>query len=290
MISVIMPTRNRAAILPAAVTALDVAADGYEVEVIIVDNGSSDDTAEVVSSLRPDNLSILYSAEPVPGVCRAKNRGISQARGEVLVFTDDDCCVAPGYFRALTAHYLRQTGPVVVGGRVELGDPTDAPITVKTDDTFATLGEGQHPGGFVHGCNLTMTRSVLDVVGMWDERFGPGAKFKAAEETELNYRAHKAGIPVQYLPDIVTYHFHGRKQLKDVKALNRSYQFGNGALFGKHPDMLLTKHLYWNARSWVAEWFGGPLFDRELGLSHGDLITAQLAGTAAYWTSALGSR
>lgn len=287
VISVIMPTRNRAPILPAAVTALDAAAKGHDVEIIIIDNGSSDGTAAMVASLATSNAAVVYATEPVAGVCRAKNRGIRLARGDILVFTDDDCRVAPDYFAVLAAHYRHQSGPVVVGGRVELGDPTDAPITIKTEDAFATLGGVQHPGGFVHGCNLTMTRSVLDRVGMWDERFGPGAPFKAAEETELNYRAHKAGIPVHYLPSLVSQHFHGRKGLSDVKDLNRSYQFGNGALFGKHPDMLLARHLYWNTRNWISEWFGGPIFDRDLGLSHGDLVRGQLAGTAAYWKSAV---
>lgn len=289
MISVILPTRNRAKILPFALAALDKAAAGYEVEVIVIDNGSTDETKEVVQSTSCTNIRLCYVLEPIAGVCRAKNRGINASKGDILVFTDDDCQVAPDYFRALMRHYSEGTGAFIRGGRVELGDPNDAPITIKTDKEAAILGGNQHPGGFVHGCNLTMSRRVTEIIGMWDERFGPGAVFKAAEETELNYRAHKAGIPVYYVPDLISYHFHGRKDLAAVKALNWTYQIGNGALYGKHADMLLTKHLYWNGRNWVMEWFGGRLFDPVLKLSHGELFLGQLAGAFSYWLSVLGT-
>lgn len=287
MISVIMPTRNRASILTAAVSALDVAARGHEVEVLIVDNGSTDDTAQVIQTLAPDNLALTGLHEPVAGVCRAKNLGVRHARGNILVFTDDDCRVEPDYFNDLAAHYGRDSGPVIRGGRVELGDPTDAAITIKVDDQPATLGNDQHPGGFVHGCNLTMSRAVLDTIGMWDERFGPGAQFVAAEETELNYRAHKAGIPVHYVPDMVTRHYHGRKSLADVKKLNWQYQRGNGAVLGKHTDALLVKHLYWYARNWLGELRGGPLFNAELQLSNREPVLGQLSGAASYWLQSL---
>ncbi|MFN7110022.1 MAG: glycosyltransferase family 2 protein [Brevundimonas sp.] len=285
MISVILPTRNRAHILPAAIGALDDAAFGHSVEVLVVDNGSTDATKKIVTSLAPKNIALLYLVEPIAGVCRAKNRGIRTAVGDLLVFTDDDCQVSLGYFNDLVAHYSDSTVPMILGGRVELGDPTDAAITIKTDDEPAQLGEDQHPGGFIHGCNLTMSRSVLDKIGLWDEDFGPGARFIAAEETELNYRAHKAGIPVHYVPDMVTRHFHGRKTLDDVKRLNWQYQVGNGALLAKHADRTLLKHLYWYARNWAKEFVGGPLFDKTLNLSHRELVLGQIVGSARYWTS-----
>lgn len=290
MISVILPTRNRSSILPAAIEALDRASRGHDVEILVIDNGSTDDTRRIVAGLSPISASLTYLEEPVAGVCRAKNVGVRRARGEILVFTDDDCRVSESYFDDLVRHYAGDTGPVIRGGRVELGDPTDAPITIKLENEPAVLGGDQHPGGFVHGCNLTMSRSVAEAVGPWDEQFGPGAQFVAGEDTEMIYRAHKRGIPVHYVPDMSTSHHHGRKTLADVKKLNDQYQVGNGALIGKHPDKLMAKHLFWNAKGWVREMTGGARFSEELGLSYRDIVVGQAAGAFRYWMSKVSAR
>lgn len=71
MISVILPTRNRSSILPAAIEALDRASRGHEVEILVVDNGSTDETKSVITGLAPVNASLTYLEEPIAGVCRA---------------------------------------------------------------------------------------------------------------------------------------------------------------------------------------------------------------------------
>lgn len=284
MFSVIIPTLNRSTVLPFALQSIDKAADGHVVEIIVVDNGSSDGTKAAVQNFAAKNAKVVYQSEPVPGVCRAKNKGISVAAYPILVFTDDDCRMEADYFDVLERLHSTMVEPAIIGGRVELGDPTDAPITIKTDMEAARYGTDaqQFPGGFIHGCNLTMHRGVLDKVGLWDERFGPAGIFRAAEDTEMIYRAHKHGVPILYHPDLVVHHFHGRKTADDVKKLNQSYQFGNGALLGRHADALLLKHFYWNARNWLKEFVGGKPFDADLGLSHGELVKPQIRGAIAY--------
>ena len=284
MFSVIIPTLNRAKVLPDALRSIDLAARGHVVEVIVVDNGSTDGTKNVVQSFPARNARLTYAAEPVPGVCRAKNKGISVASFDILVFTDDDCRMDADYFSVLARLHAEIGSPAIIGGRVELGDPTDAPITIKTDLLPARYGTDtrQFPGGFIHGCNLTMHRRVLGKVGLWDERFGPAGIFRAAEDTEMIYRAHKHAVPIFYEPDLVVQHYHGRKTAGDVKKLNQSYEFGNGALLVRHADQLLLKHFYWNTRNWVKEFVGGKPFDESLGLSHGDLVKPQIKGAIAY--------
>jgi GT2 family glycosyltransferase len=260
-------------------------APGSEVELLIVDNGSVDATVATAESLRLDApIPVRVVLEPVKGVCRAKNRGIQLAQGEILAFTDDDCTWSADYLSDLVRHYESDAGPVIRGGRVELGDPTDLPFTIKVEDEPEVYGGIVHPGGFVHGCNLAIPREAIDKIGGFDELFGPGAPFQAAEETELIYRAHKAGIPVHYVPDMVVYHFHGRKEQPDIRKLNESYQLGNGALHAKHGlmDRVLLRHFYWNTKKYLKEWLGGPRFNAFLGLSHRDLIFPQLLGMARF--------
>ena len=284
LFSVIIPTLNRANMLTKALGSIDRAAFGHDVEVIVVDNGSNDETKLFVTAYKATNLNIVYESEPEPGVCRAKNKGILRASFDILVFTDDDCQMAADYFTILEKLYAAAEQPSLIGGRVELGDPTDAPITIKTEMKEARYGDDPHesPGGFVHGCNLTMHREVFDQIGCWDERFGPAGVFRAAEDTEIIYRAHKAGISIIYHPDLVMYHYHGRKTSEEIKRLNRSYQFGNGALLALYHDKLLIKLLYWYFINWIKEFGGGKMFDENLCISHGEVVKSQIRGVIRF--------
>lgn len=284
MFSVIVATRNRARNLPRLLGSVDRAADNHVVELIMVDNGSSDATRQVIEQFCPKNIKIEYIYQPIAGVCKSKNIGIYAARFEILVFTDDDCEIDSRFFSNLSVFHNEHSAPFIVGGRVELGDRSDAPITIKTDLAPDRFGLSSHafPGGFAHGCNLSMTRNVTLLSGFWDERFGPGAEFRAAEDTEMIYRAHKHNIPIFYDPALLVHHYHGRKTKNDVRALNESYHYGNGAFILKHLDIRLLLNFYWTIRNWAFEYMGGGKFDNELSLSHGDLVVPQIRGALAF--------
>lgn len=281
-------TRNRGAHLRPtldSVAAAALAETAVQVELVIVDNGSTDDTAAVISAFKAGSpIAVVDVVEPLAGLSRARNRGLSVATGEIIAFTDDDCRLEPDYFTDLAAHYRNQQGLVLRGGRIELGDPTDLPFTIKTDDLAATLSGETHPGGFIHGANMTAPRALFDKVGPFDVRFGAGAVFSAAEDTDFILRTQEAGIPVEYVPDMAVRHYHGRKALSDIAKLSRGYQVGNGALMAKHlrTNRLLPRHLWWNTRNAMKEWVGGPPFDAELGISHADVVAANLSGMLLY--------
>jgi len=90
------------------------------------------------------------------------------------------------------------------------------------------------PGGFVMGANMAFTADVITRIGPFDERFGAGAPFLAAEDTDFLFRALGAGIPVRYDPRPVVDHHHGRRDPKDLIRLLAGYSFGDGALYAKH--------------------------------------------------------
>ena len=289
LVSVVLCTRNRASMIRGAIEAAQRAADAasasVQVEIIVVDNGSSDGTAEVVRATpQAGSARLQLIDEPRVGVCRAKNRGIEAAGGDIIVFTDDDCRLAERYFQDLATHYGDDASPMVRGGRVELGGDDALPFTIKTLDERVVFAKPMHPGGFIHGCNLSMTRTVLDRIGGFDERFGPGAQFKAAEDTEMVYRAHKVGIPVEYVPDMVGQHFHGRTSVPEIRRLSATYEMANGAMHAHFGllDPVLARHLYWNARNCVKEWFGGERFDEAHGLSYSHVLGRRLQGILAY--------
>jgi glycosyltransferase involved in cell wall biosynthesis len=170
-ISIIVCTRNRADVLPACLKSIEAAVaagPAIETELIVVDNGSTDSTVAELRTWQQTTSSlcckVLFAEKP--RVSYAKSCGLDQAIGRILVLRDDDCRLAPDYLTELVQAYDGDVGPALRGGRVELGDTRDLPFTIKTDLEPQQF-TGGNPGGFVHGCNLTMSRSVVEFVPAW---------------------------------------------------------------------------------------------------------------------------
>ncbi|MEH3034892.1 MAG: glycosyltransferase [Sphingomonas adhaesiva] len=237
-VSLLVCTRNRRAALTHLLDSLSdalAAAAGLTIEIVIVDNGSDDDTVALVERWRRDRPApVVLLHEPRPGLARARNRALAAARGAIIALTDDDCRVERDYFTALTACFAEQRGPAVIGGRILPGDPRDLPVTLKTEDHPMIAAPSTFPGGFVMGANLAMSAAVPARVGDFDERFGAGAPFVAAEDTDFLFRAMRRGIPVRYDPRFTVRHFHGRRAPEEEISLLAGYSFGDGALYAKH--------------------------------------------------------
>ena len=287
----IVCTRNRAESLPVCLNSIEQAAvanRAVEVELLIVDNGSTDATAAVLLAWQK-STSVRCRVLPAEqrGLSHARNHGLEHATGKIIAFTDDDCTVAPDYLTQVERAYAADAGPTLRGGRVELGDPRDLPFTIKTDLAPQRF-TGGHPGGFIHGCNLTMSRSALELVGRFDTRLGAGQPIGAAEDSDFVYRAHRSGVMVLYDPLIVVFHHHGRRDFAEVKLLQDVYNLGNGALYAKHGlrDWKLLFRICRDIRSGLWEYFGGPLADN--GLSHRKNLRGNLRGAMRFWLSSLG--
>jgi glycosyltransferase involved in cell wall biosynthesis len=287
-ISLIVCTRNRAESLPVCLNSIEQAAAAnraVEVELLIVNNGSTDATAAVLLAWQKSTsvrCRVLLAEQR--GLSHARNYGLEHATGKIIAFTDDDCTVAPDYLTQVERAYAADAGPTLRGGRVELGDPRDLPFTIKTD-LVPQRFTGGHPGGFIHGCNLTMSRSALELVGRFDTRLGAGQPIGAAEDSDFVYRAHRSGVMVLYDPSIVVFHHHGRRDFAEAKLLQDVYNVGNGALYAKHGlrDWKLLFRICRDIRSGLWEYFGGPLADN--GLSHRKNLRGNLSGAMRFWLS-----
>src|SRR5882757_880842 len=130
-VSFIICTRNRVAVLEACIKSVQAACRahaGFAAELVVVDNGSTDRTAERLASIAEmSDIAFTPVFEPRPGLAAARNAGLRRARGRVLVFVDDDCAVHSDYLRDLERHYASGKQWLIRGGRVELGDPRDLP-------------------------------------------------------------------------------------------------------------------------------------------------------------------
>lgn len=253
-ISLIVCTLNRATSLDGALRHFALAiGTRRNIEVVIIDNGSEDNTKDVIVQWASSvSFPVKYAYVGTKGLSVARNIAISASSGDLLVFTDDDCHMDRDFFTCLERHYEGDAVPVMRGGRVELGDPSDMPFTIKTDIVPEQMNDVHFPGGFVIGANMVIPRAIIEDVGLFDERFGAGAYLKAAEDTDYIHRVYRKGYRVEYQPDFLVHHFHGRKTLNDIKKLHEQYNIGNGALYAKHcTDLKLLRHFYWDCRKAV---------------------------------------
>ena len=115
-VGVIIPTRNRAELLHQSLEALSHQVRAPD-EVIVVDNGSSDHTRQVVEQYA-GRLPIRYLFEPVKGAGQARNLGIRHATSEVLAFTDDDCIPDANWLHFIELSFLRDPAIGMVAGKV----------------------------------------------------------------------------------------------------------------------------------------------------------------------------
>jgi glycosyltransferase involved in cell wall biosynthesis len=226
-ISVVIPARDEARAIGrtlAAVFAQEV--PGVELEVLVVDDGSRDDTAAVASGagarvLRPSPGERGGS----PGA--ARNRGAAAAAGDPVVFLDADCAPAPGWLSALLAAH--DSGEAVVGGALDA--PPGLPATARCDHYCGSFYvHPARPAGYVPShtpANLSVRREAFLAGGGFAERLP-----LADGHEELPWQARLAGqgVRIRFEPGAVAFH-HNRDGLGNL--LRRQYRWGYSALEGK---------------------------------------------------------
>jgi glycosyltransferase involved in cell wall biosynthesis len=245
-ISLIICTRDRCEKLARCLESLRHIIFERPWELIIVDNGSTDDTAAVIREfIRSTRVQAVYLFEPKPGKSTGLNTALRVAQGQILAFTDDDCYPAPDFLSQVWSAF---DDPLVgyIGGRIMLHDPADHPMTINESMTPVTYPARSFVcAGCVQGANMAFRRKVLLDIGGFDPLFGPGALF-VAEEIDAAGRASAMGWKGEYHPEVVVRHHHGRKAA-DAAALWKTYAIGIGAY---HMKLLLRGHQFlWFARS-----------------------------------------
>jgi GT2 family glycosyltransferase len=244
-VSLIICTRNRSQQLARCLDSLRRITSGIDWELIIVDNGSIDETPDVARKfIRTASVPTHYVLEPKPGLANGHNAGVAVAHGEILAFTDDDCYPAPDFpDRVRSAFEDPSVG--FITGRIVLHDPADHPITTNESVIPLTFDARSYiRGGAVQGANMAFRRRVLLDIGGFDPLFGPGSVFNA-EDLDAASRASLRGWKGRYCPEVVVRHHHGRKA-SDAAPLLKSYWIGRGAY---HMKLLLKSHRFlWFAR------------------------------------------
>lgn len=212
LVSVVLPTYNRAALIEASVASV-LAQTGVDFEVVVVDDGSTDDTVVRLERLRDPRLRVV--AVTHGGVAHARNAGVAASRGRYVAFHDSDDEALPGRLARPVALLEAQPelGLVIMNGRFlppEDGGGVEEPW-VKPEVTQTLVGRAigvaevfRRNLGQLQG--MTFTRAVLDAVGPFDASFRilddldlvlrVTARFPAVfvDEPVFRYRRHAGGI------------------------------------------------------------------------------------------------
>jgi glucosyl-dolichyl phosphate glucuronosyltransferase len=242
VLSVIVPTRNRASLLARLLRSLrDQTLAPAEFEILVVDSGSADNTREIAAQAQVELKNVRYFFIAVPGLHAARHLGMEKAASQVLVYADDDIRAAPTWLESVSESF---TDPQValVGGRILPEFETVPPPWV--DDlwrenawgrflslySLSDCGESRKniDPTYVWGCNFSIRKEWLSRLG----GFHPDAmpehllRFRCDCELGIARRIRELNLKAEYNPGALVFHFLSKERLSLEYLYARSYNQG----------------------------------------------------------------
>ena len=242
-LSLLMPTYDEPERLLASLASLSRQDYPVElVEIIVIDDASPTlDEEGLRSVLAPFELKLIRNPMNL-GRARARNAGLQQAQGDIVVFLDSDMTVEADFLRAHAhAHQISSDPNQVLIGNIVWGPeiPSSALTRYIESRGVHRAGENEvHFKCFVTG-NSSLRRSLLNRVGFFDEDFTA----YGGEDLELGYRLHRGDAHFHYLEKAVSYHNHIRPLDQLCQLM---FTYGNRSipvLLEKHPDLIAILRL-----------------------------------------------
>lgn len=215
-LSVVICTYNRSDMLRDTLQSwIDVHKDACQVELIVVDNNSSDDSRNVVEQFaeRFDGK-FVYTFEANPGLSFARNKGIEVAKGKLIAFVDDDIYFHESWLKEIFKAFRNHSEADCIGGNSIPVFETPRPDwladnllqvfgSTRSGDSEKKMVFPEHP----FGVNMAFKREVFDRIGMFNTCLGRIKKsLLSNEEKELFYRINQAGFNTIYIPAAIIHH------------------------------------------------------------------------------------
>lgn len=218
MLTAIICTYNRAKYIGGLLESVaknDLAKSAYEI--VLVDNNSTDNTREICEAFAKahKDVQFRYVLEPEQGLSAARNKGIKEAKGDVIVYIDDDALVDTDYLRTYAEWFESHPETMACGGPIEplyetkepswMTPYTKALLTawMNYGDMVREYPKGRYPGGG----NAAYRKEVFNKVGLFNTALGrKGGNLMGSEEKDIFDKMHSLGMQVLYLPTPILHH------------------------------------------------------------------------------------
>jgi mycofactocin system glycosyltransferase len=231
-VSVVVPVYNRPAELVHCLEALlKLEYPRSKLEIMVVDDASTDDTAEVAARYP---VKLVRNSQQI-GPAGSRNRAIELARHELIACVDSDCVVAPDWLRRLAAVFVEDEQVAAAGGAtraVHVGS-----LLQRYEDVRSSLFMGEQSLevrlpqrlSYLPTCNLIFRREIFQAIGGFD----PALRF--GEDVDFCWRLLKAGWKIQYLPAACLGHAY-RNDWRGFLKTRVDYASSEAPLVSRHPD------------------------------------------------------
>ena len=207
-----------------------------ECELIVIDQ-SRDDGTEVACRRFMDDARFRYQHSSVRGLSAAYNRGIAEARTEIMAFTDDDCVARPDWLANVIAVFAAHPDIDMLYGQTLAPAGFDAGDDVIPTLTFPApriIGRGHELAIIGMGANFAIRRRLIDRIGGFDEALGGGGPLRSSQDFDFQYRAYRAGALVRLSPEVNVDHYGLRARGAQWDRTMEAYGVGDGAFYWKH--------------------------------------------------------
>jgi GT2 family glycosyltransferase len=224
-VSVVVCTYNGGRTLGQCLRSLQ-ALDYPDYEVIVVDDGSTDDTRAILSRF-PSARAVQQANR---GLSCARNVGLRAATGSIVAYTDSDCFADPDWLTHLV-YQLQRSGAAAVGGpNLAPEDGRLAACVAASPGQPTHVLENDQIAEHVPGCNMAFRREALEMVGGFDPQYR-----KAGDDVDVCWRLQQAGLWITFAPGAFVWH-HRRQGRRAYLKQQAGYGEAEALVRFKHPD------------------------------------------------------
>ena len=232
-------------------------------EIVLVDNNCTDNTRGVCEQFAAEHpeITLRYVVETEQGLSAARNKGIETAKGDIIVYVDDDALVDTNYIRIYAEYFATHPETMAAGGPIEPLYETEepewmSPYTKALLTAWMNYGDkvreyptGRYPGGG----NAAYRKKVFDQVGLFNTELGrKGNALLASEEKDIFDKMHALDMQVLYLPTPVLHHIIPQTKLEEdyfnrlTLQIGRSERMRTRAISkGKYFKRLFSEGIKW---------------------------------------------
>ncbi len=228
-VSVIVPAYNAASTLPRVLDALTKQDYKNAIEIIVVDDGSTDDTPRVIAQFPQ----VMYIHQTNAGPAAARNHGAQLASGDFLCFTDSDCIPHIDWISLLIKGFSAANIGVVCGSYGIANPQHILARGIHAEIIFRhSFLMPNYPKAF-GSYNFCVRKQVFEKVGGFNTIY----RQASGEDNDLSYRIIKAGFRIFFMRSALVDHYH---TIKLVKYLNEQFRHGywRASMYFEHPDMM----------------------------------------------------